>query len=416
MAKQKISTPITILGAGPGGAFASLVLSKNGIKHLLVDKANFPRDKICGDAISGKVVDAMKRIDPNFVNDFEKANVGIACYGVEFVAPNLSSIKLPFKKNFPADKEVVGFISKRIDFDNYLIEKAKQSSYCEFIPNCNIDKHEKTALGWALTDSNYEFEINSMLVIAANGAHSQFAKKIGGMAVNPQHYCAGLRAYYKNVNNLSEHNFIELHFLKEFLPGYFWIFPLANGEANIGVGMRSDYVSKHRINLKEEMLKIINYYPSLKSRFEGATLVDGIKGYGLPLGSKKRKISGNGYMLVGDAASLIDPFTGEGIGNAIWSGEIAAHEAIKCLENNNFSAANLAAYDEKVYLKLWDELSASYKMQQLINYPWLFNWIVKKANTNQLLRDTLMAMFDEVEVRNNFKKPSFYFKLLFSGK
>jgi flavin-dependent dehydrogenase len=228
------------------------------------------------------------------------------------------------------------------------------------------------------------------------------------------HYCAGIRAYYKNVTALDTDNFIELHFIDKILPGYFWIFPLPNGEANIGLGMRSDYISKNKINLKKQLEEIINTHPIISKRFKEATLIDDVKGFGLPLGSKKRNISGDNYLLIGDAASLIDPFTGEGIGNAMMSGMLAAQHAQLCLQNNNFSAANNKAYDVAVYKRLWSELSLSRKMQQLVVFPWLFNFVVNKATNNATLRETISAMFEDLDIRERLKQPSFYFKLLFN--
>ncbi|MFZ1825924.1 MAG: geranylgeranyl reductase, partial [Chitinophagales bacterium] len=180
------------------------------------------------------------------------------------------------------------------------------------------------------------------------------------------------------------------------------------------LGMRSDVVSKRKINLKQKLAEVIEKYPALKERFANAEIVDDVKGYGLPLGSKKRKLSGDNYMLVGDAASLIDPFTGEGIGNAVMSGMCAAMQAKECIANNNFSADYLKAYDTTVYRRLWHELKLSYRMQQLVNYPWLFNFVVKKANTNKVLRETISVMFEDIDLREKLRKPSFYFQLLFS--
>jgi flavin-dependent dehydrogenase len=241
-------------------------------------------------------------------------------------------------------------------------------------------------------------------------------KKSANLEVEKEHHCAGLRVYYKGVTGIKEGNYIELHFLKDFLPGYFWIFPLADGQCNVGVGMRSDYVGKKRINLKTELNNIIQKYPQLSERFKNAEPVDDIRGYGLPLGSKKRAISGDNYMLIGDAASLIDPFTGEGIGNAILSGYTAAQQAKEAIETKNFSGTALKKYDEAIYRRLGDELSLSYRMQKLVKYPWLFNFVVRKANRNKVLRETIMVMFEDIDIRDRLRKPSFYFKLLFSGK
>jgi flavin-dependent dehydrogenase len=228
-----------------------------------------------------------------------------------------------------------------------------------------------------------------------------------------KHFSAGIRAYYKGVSGMDKDNFIELHFLKDFLPGYFWIFPLPNGMANIGVGMRSDKVSRNKINLKEELKRILIDYPGLKERFSQAEPVGDVKGFGLPLGSKKRLISGDHFMLTGDAASLIDPFTGEGISNAMISGMHAADQVERCLHGNDYSAECMIQYDKKVYARLGKELNISTKMQQLINYPWLFNLVVNKAVKNKELGETISFMFDDLDLRKRLKDPRFYFRLLF---
>ncbi len=417
---QIIETNVFILGAGPGGAAAGLFLSKENIACVIADKAVFPRDKICGDALSGKVVEILNRYDKKLVEKLSLDPIQLNCWGVTFVAPNLDELSIPFrnkpKKTDEAREIAPGFISKRIDFDNFLIEEVKKQKSIQLLEGIEIDSFEKTSTGFTCTSKNKEIIIHTKLVIDASGAHSQFAKKIGGLEVEKEHHCAGLRVYYKNVTGMKEGNYIELHFLKDFLPGYFWIFPLANGECNVGVGMRTDYVSKKRINLKSELNNIIQKYPQLSERFKNAEPVDEVRGYGLPLGSKKRKLSGDHFMLTGDAASLIDPFTGEGIGNAVLSGYTAAQQVKLCLEKNDFSAAALKNYDEAIYRRLWGELKLSYRMQKLVKYPWLFNFVVRKANRNKVLRETIMVMFEDIDIREQLKRPSFYFKLLFSGK
>ncbi len=415
---QILTTDVFILGAGPGGAVASLFLAKEKINCVLADKAIFPRDKICGDALSGKVVEILNRYDKKLVEKLSLDPIQLNCWGVTFVAPNLDELSIPFrnkpKKTDEAREIAPGFISKRIDFDNFLIQEVKTHSSIQFLEGVDISGFEKTKDGYICTSKDGEIIIHTKLVIDASGAHSQFARKIGGLEMEKDHHCAGLRVYYKNVTGMKEGNYIELHFVKDFLPGYFWIFPLANGECNVGVGMRSDYVAKKRINLKEEMNHIIKKYPQLSERFKNAEPVDEIRGYGLPLGSKKRKISGDNYMLIGDAASLIDPFTGEGIGNAILSGYTAAQQVKESLAANDFSASALKKYDEAIYRRLGGELQLSYRMQKLVKYPWLFNFVVRKANRNKTLRETIMVMFEDIDIRDRLRKPSFYFKLLFS--
>jgi len=262
-------------------------------------------------------------------------------------------------------------------------------------------------------NNNSEFVIlNSKLIIGAEGDRSIVAKKLAGIKKENDHYCAGIRAYYKGVEGMHSQNFIELHFLEELLPGYFWIFPLPNGEANIGAGMLSSSVSSRKVNLKEDMLRAIANNPNIKDRFKNAELTGEIKGWGLPLGSKKRALSGDGFLLVGDAGSLIDPFTGEGIGNAMYSGMMAADHIKEAVEQNRFDAAFLKNYEEQFYTRQWDELKLSHTMQKLCKYPWLFNFVVNKAHKNKALRETISCMFEDLDLRAKLRNPLFYLRLL----
>ncbi len=407
-------TDILIIGAGPGGAATALFLAKHGISSTLVDKTTFPRDKICGDALSGKVIEVLNKLDPTLINQLHtQSQEFLGSFGVTFIAPSGQSLRVPFKNEITETSPPPGFISRRVDFDNWLIEQVRKEPLIKLIENTELRRFEKIVSGYkAISKSGEMFE--AKLIMAADGAYSTFAKDEAGLKTEAAHNCFGLRAYYKNVSGLDHQNFIELHFLKDFLPGYFWIFPLPNGYANIGVGMRADVVNKKKLHLKKEFDKIIANHPAIAPRFAGAEQVGEVKLHGLPLGSKKRPLSGDHYMLIGDAAMLIDPFTGEGIGNAMMSGILAAQQAKQCMETGDFSAQNLKAYNKAVYDRLWSELLLSYRMQQLVNFPSLFNFVVRKANSNVMLRETISAMFEDLDLRARLKDPKFYFKLLFS--
>ncbi len=402
--------PITIIGAGPAGSTAALALSKRGISCLLTDQAEFPRDKICGDALSGKVVLSLRRIDPALVQELGFLPTAMASHGVIFVAPNGKELKVPFRRvEDPANPP--GYISRRLDFDNWLFNTAVNAEGVSVKTSLRIEKFRRDGKYWILSDKEEKTVLRTSLVIAADGAHSRFAKEVGGIRMEEEHYCAGLRGYYKGVKDLDPHGYIELHFVKDFLPGYFWIFPLPNGYANVGVGMRSDVAGAKKINLKDAMLKLLNGYEPLRRRFEGAVPEGPLRGYGLPLGSRKRPISGYGYMLLGDAGSLVDPFTGEGIGNAMICG-IKAAETVQAAAGD-FSPEQLKMYDESVYKRLWPELSLSKKMQELVKYPWLFNLVVNKAARSKTLRETISCMFEDLDLRGRLKDPRFYMKVFF---
>ncbi len=405
-------TDVLIIGGGPAGASAALFLAKKGIASVIIDKEKFPRDKICGDALSGKVVEVLNKLDKTLAAELNNNEKFLGSWGVNFFAPSGQLLRVPFKTR-KQNENAPGFISKRMDFDNWLVEKAKANEKITLVVNTEIRNYAAHDDGITATSKD-EKNFKAKIVIACDGAYSSFAKNLAGIATEPAHNCFGLRAYYRNVAGMDNENFIELHFLKEILPGYFWIFPLPGGYANVGIGMRADKMHNKKINLKKAFEKIIKTNPAIAARFKTAEKIGEIKLFGLPLGSKKRKLSGNNYMLCGDAAQLIDPFTGEGIGNAMMSGMYAALQAEVCLKQNNFSATLMEDYDKALYKRLWPELRLSYRLQQLVNVPSVFNYVVRKANSNPTLREAISCMFEDLDVRARLKNPAFYFKLLFS--
>lgn len=400
---------IVILGAGPAGCTAALSLSQKGIPATLIDRSDFPRDKICGDALSGKVISTLERINPAFVSELGQLSSAKESHGVIFYAPNGKPLRVPFRREKDLNNPP-GFISRRMDFDHWLFRKASHAPGIDVYTGLSMEKFHKEGKGWIIEDEKGSLRIRTPLLLVSDGAQSRFARKTGLINLEPNHYCAGLRAYVSDVKGLDENGFIELHFLKEFLPGYFWIFPLPGGYANVGIGMRSDVIAKKKINLKKELTGLLKNHPQLKSRFIESKIEGDILGYGLPLGSRKRKISGDGFMLLGDAASLIDPFTGEGIGNGMISGLKAAETIAEC--NNDFREENLCRYDESVYRRLWPELSLSKRMQELVRYPRLFNLIVNKARRSETLQETISCMFEDMDIRNKLRDPRFYLKVL----
>jgi geranylgeranyl reductase family protein len=409
-----IKTDICIVGAGPGGASTALKLNQLNIPCVLVDKATFPRDKICGDAISGKAATILRRIDPAIMDRFEaQTNLQTDIWGIRFVAPNNRAVEVPYRLNYNKNNDPKqGYVSKRLDFDNLLIEEVKRCPGITLYEGISIEHFKKTSTGFSLSDKEKNFQVDCRLLLVANGAYSAFTRHYAGFEKDEKHYAGAVRAYYRNVTGMHPDGFIELHFLKEINPGYFWVFPLPGGYANVGVGMRSDYISRRRFNLTKGLSEIIEHHDQLKGRFKDAELLGKITGYGLPLGSKKRRISGDHFMLIGDAGHLIDPLSGEGIGNAIYSGFIAAEQAQQCLLTNDFSAKFMEAYDVRVDRVLGAEMQLSYRLQQMMARPWLVNLLANWTVKNRTLIDLISLMYTDLSVRKKVFNPLFWGKLL----
>ncbi len=407
---------ILITGAGPAGSATSLFLSRMSIPHMIIDKAVFPRDKICGDALSGKVVHVLNKLDPEIVREFSAhALEYTGSFGISFFAPNGRRLDIPFSLKPGMLKNAPGFISKRINFDDFLFRRINKN-FANIRENTELVEIEKTNDGLIahLKSGQNLSKQKFRIIVGADGERSIVAKKMIPVKKDLSTYCAALRVYYTGITETHNQNFIELHFIKELLPGYFWIFPMNDGSANVGIGMLSEVVSRKKINLRKKLDEIISSHPAIKNRFINAKAESDIQGWGLPLGSAHRKLVADNCLLTGDSASLIDPFTGEGIGNALYSGMLAAETISKALSENNFSREFLSTYENRLYYDLTRELNLSHGIQKLARHAWLFNLVVNKARKNVMLRETMTCMFDDVDMRSRLKKPSFYFRLLFN--
>lgn len=400
---------VLIVGAGPGGSTAAAFACQAGLRVLLIDKATFPRDKICGDAISGKSVDVLRRLGlTGRVQEVEQ----VGSWGVTFSGPYGDEVAIPFTKEL--NKPVApGFVCAREVYDDVLFQKAVESG-AEAWQNTTVQKlllEDGRAVGVGVKRDGKVEEVRAPLVIGADGAYSVVTRGLGMAQLDEKHYCAGVRAYYEGVTGFNDLNHVELHFVDEAIPGYFWIFPMANGRANVGLGMLSHSVKKKDVKLKE-LLEVCIDHPRFRNRFKNARRVSPVKGWGLPLGSKPRPMAGDGWMLVGDAASLIDPFTGEGIGNAMVSGEKAALWAEKAKAAGDCSAAFLKGYERDVLKYLQGELRLSHAMQRLINWKWLLNTVIRKASRSRELADAISCMFDDEAQRRQLVSPMFYLRVL----
>jgi menaquinone-9 beta-reductase len=374
---------VIICGAGPAGTTCALALGDSNLRVAVVEKHTFPRDKICGDAVAAYVPNVLGTIDPELkraVSGFEKRAVVDTC---RVVAPNEKVIDIRYEKS--------GFIAKRIHWDNFLFELAKKKSNLTIFQGETI--RDVTQGKTNLTVSTENRILHCKLVIGCDGAHSVAAKKLAGIKMDHHHHAGAVRAYFRDVSDTPDKTF-ELHFLKGYLPGYFWIFPLAENFYNVGLGLLSSKVSQRKLSMREAMKEIIENVPYISRRFKGAEMIGKIEGFGLPLGSRKLSISGDNFMLCGDAASLIDPLSGEGIGQAMVSGRYAGWHAKKCFEENDFSSGFMKTYDHQVYAKFWSRHRKNHLVQKLISdREWLFNIIFNAGTKHKIIKDILIKSF-----------------------
>ncbi len=282
-----------------------------------------------------------------------------------------------------------GFVCRREVFDNVLFQFAKKHvARCieGFIATDLIMDGGRVA-GVKGKFEGKDVEFRAKVVVGADGAAGITARKLNSFNDDEGHQCAAIRCYYDNVGGMGDK--IELHFIDGVLPGYFWIFPLPDKRANVGIGMLVKDMKKKKTNLQRLMLDTIEKHPVFQERFKGSKRISDVKSWILPLASKRMNLVGDGYVLIGDAASLIDPFSGEGIGNALTSGKYASQVILKAFEKNDFSAAVLSEYPKLLWDNIGNEIDTNYRMQKLANNKFLLNLIIGKAGRSEEIRHVI---------------------------
>ena len=399
-----------IVGAGPAGSSAAIYCNKLGLNTLLLDKSIFPRDKICGDALSGKSVKILEELD--LLQDLDKLD-GAIVNRIIFGNPNHSECELHLNKSLNKRHISHGFVIPRKIFDNYLFKKASDVS--DVVSGFNVDDliyNKSQVVGVKGKTSNGEQKkYFGNIVLGADGPYSIVSRKSGLYNSDMNYTAVGLRCYYENVQDLTDQ--IELHYVNETIPGYFWIFPAGNKKANIGVGLLKSSAKKKKYNLQQIMQQVINS-KNFKHRFKNSNALEKPKGWNLPFGNTKRENHGNGFLLLGDAAGLVDPFTGEGIGNAMESGKIAADIVLKAKKINNFSNQILSEYDKVLWEYLGSELKTSTLLLKLAHYRILLNFVIDRASRNKNIKNMISGMLADEVPKTELSNPMFYLKTLFS--
>ncbi len=376
---------VIVVGAGPGGATAAMALAQKGYDVLLLDRKDFPRDKICGDAVPATALDLLY-------------SLGMAEKIKEAGFYYIDKIRLVSPKGYSMDADLEeedhlthSAIVPREDFDVLLQQHAIDSG-ANFIQahvkEPIVEDGRVTGVLARVNGSVKEFR--SKVVLAADGVTSAIARTIRPDDHVDHHRAVALRAYIEDIEELPHQ--VEFYLYQEILPGYAWIFPLGEGKANIGLGMRLDTFREKNYNLKK-MLQDFMEMPDIKKRLKNGGQVHGVATWQLNFGSQKNiRRAYDGALLVGDAAGFINPLTGGGISNAVISAWLATETVHQAFLKEDFSLNTLKVYEEYCEQQLWRGLRRSYYLQRVMEYaPFAVDWLVKRAQSSSEFAQIFMT-------------------------
>ncbi|WP_445747153.1 NAD(P)/FAD-dependent oxidoreductase [Polaribacter sp.] len=365
-----IKTAVCIIGAGPAGAATSLMLSKLKIHHYIIDKETFPRDKTCGDGLILYAYKVMKILGDNIFEEFLNHTTILHSKKVRLHINAKQDIVFTESN----DRDMIISYAKRIDFDNFLVQKLSETYTQKEFGNA-VKSIQETTEGILLKLKDGK-QIFANIIVGADGAQSIVSKKLADNKIDIKNMSTFVSAYFKGVTDIPLGNDAEVRIIYKNMPLFFYIFPLANGDSNISLGGNTNQIKKYNINLIDEIENIISTNQNINHKFTNATRIGKWRGWVIPYHFGKQKMFGNRFLLVGDAAGLANAFYKEGVGTGMMSGIIAAKNIERCLKNNDFSESSLKNYEKDIKKEFGKLLKFSAFMLKLARYKNIFSFAV----------------------------------------
>ncbi|MEP7141221.1 MAG: geranylgeranyl reductase family protein [Ferruginibacter sp.] len=360
---------VIIIGGGPSGATCGIFLKKldPSLRVCIIDKESFPRKKPCGDGLSPGVVDIINEagFGEFFFERFPISNFELSC-------GNSIDIKYDLRNLFESNS--YGFVYQRELFDEKLIDCAVKAGV-DFFQKHNIAEIREIEPWRTQVSCRYDrdnFQFIGKIIVGADGANSKIRSYLKIPSNDDRHMGIGLKYYcsYKGSDEMS----LRIDILKSLKSSYGWFFPFSKDLANIGIGVNVDVYKKYKINLNKEF---DNYLLFLKDKMQLELIPGSRGGYPLPYGSQMPKLVHGNKVLIGDAASMINPLTGEGIYYGMYAGKALAANIAGSFGSGDELGTALQKFSVDFQNRFQNHYKLNLRIKNLLSSP--FSGILLKA-------------------------------------
>lgn len=375
---------------------SALFLRRFGHDVLLLDRAHFPRDKVCGESVSPE---AWRLLEALGVAGRVRSLAPQPVRGMTLTAPDGTR----FTGHYPEGRE--GFAVRRERLDHVLLQAARDGGVevREGVRVVDVLQRTGRVAGVLCDGPGAETVLECRLVVGADGRDSAVARSLGLRRI-PSLRRFALRAHFEGVQGLSDQG--EMHVI----PGaYCGIAPLSATSANVALVMDPGPLREAGGDVTGFFLRTLGRWPEIAERVSRARLLAPPRAIG-PLAVEARRWSVKGAALVGDSAGFYDPFTGEGITLAFRSAELFAPVAAAALRSGPLG--DLSRYDRERDLATRDKFLVNRLIQRLIGWPGLANAVAGRLSRRRDLADRLVGIAGDFAPARAALGPGFLWSLL----
>ncbi|MFJ5233250.1 geranylgeranyl reductase family protein [Kitasatospora sp. NPDC088391] len=325
---------VIVVGAGPAGSTTAYWLAQAGLDVLLLEKSEFPREKVCGDGLTPRAVKQL--VDMGI--DVSAENGWLPNKGLRIIG---GGVRLELDWPDLAAYPDYGLVRKRADFDELLARQAQKAG-ARLYEGCNVsgpvqDRTGRiTGVTAKLGPEKREVEFHAPLVVAADGNSTRLSLAMGLHRIESRPMGVAYRTYFTSPRHDDDYleSWLELWDTrggqKKLLPGYGWIFGMGDGTSNVGLGILNSSPAFGDLNWREVLKSWCASMPE-EWGYTPENMTEPIRGAALPMAFNRQPHYTRGLLLVGDAGGMVNPFNGEGIAYAMESGQLAAGVIVQAM-------------------------------------------------------------------------------------